>query len=64
MSGTAYSALLVAVMSAATILLRAAPFLIFRKKAPAYVMYLGRVLPPAIPRSSRSRFRSCTSETA
>ena len=48
MSGTAYSALLVAVMSAATILLRAAPFLIFRKKAPAYVMYLGRVLPPAI----------------
>jgi branched-subunit amino acid transport protein AzlD len=48
MSGTAYSALLVAIMSVVTILLRAAPFLVFKNKAPAYVMYLGRVLPPAI----------------
>jgi len=48
MSGTAYSALLVAVMSVVTILLRAAPFLIFKNKAPAYVIYLGQVLPPAI----------------
>ena len=48
MSGTAYSALLVAVMSVVTILLRAAPFLIFKNKAPAYVMYLGQVLPAAI----------------
>ena len=48
MSSTAYSALLVAVMSVVTILLRAAPFLIFNKKAPAYVMYLGQVLPAAI----------------
>ena len=29
-------------------LLRALPFLVFRKKVPAYVSYLGRVLPPAI----------------
>ena len=48
MNSTSYSALLIAVMSAATILLRAAPFLIFKNKAPAYVVYLGQVLPPAI----------------
>ncbi len=48
MNSSAYSALLVAVMSAVTILLRAAPFLVFKKKAPAYVMYLGQVLPAAI----------------
>ena len=48
MSTSAYSALLVAVMSVVTILLRAAPFLVFKKKAPAYVMYLGQVLPAAI----------------
>ena len=48
MSTDSYSALLVAVMSAVTILLRAAPFLIFKKNAPAYVLYLGRVLPAAI----------------
>ena len=48
MSSAAYSALLVAVMSVVTILLRAAPFLIFKKKAPPYVMYLGQVLPAAI----------------
>ena len=35
-------------MSAVTIVLRAAPFLAFKKKAPAYVMYLGQVLPAAI----------------
>ena len=48
MSASAYSALLVAVMSAVTILLRAAPFLIFKRKAPAYVLYLGQVRPAAI----------------
>lgn len=48
MSGSAHAALLVAVMSGVTILLRALPFLVFRKKAPAYVTYLGQVLPPAI----------------
>ena len=48
MNGDSYSALLIAVMSAVTILLRAAPFLVFKNKAPAYVVYLGRVLPAAI----------------
>ena len=48
MSGTAYSALLVAIMSVVTILLRAAPFLIFKSKTPDYIMYLGKVLPAAI----------------
>lgn len=42
------SALLIAVMAAVTILLRFLPFLIFRKKTPGYISYLGRVLPPAI----------------
>lgn len=35
-------------MAAVTVLLRALPFLVFRKKVPAYVTYLGRVLPSAI----------------
>ncbi len=48
MSGTAYSALLVAVMSVVTILLRAMPFLVFKNRTPAYVKYLGQVLPAAI----------------
>ncbi len=48
MSGTAYSAILVAVMSVVTILLRASPFLIFKNRTPAYVRYLGQVLPAAI----------------
>jgi len=48
MSRAAYSALLVAVMSAVTILLRAAPFLVFKNRTPAYVRYLGQVLPAAI----------------
>lgn len=42
------SAILVAAMSVTTILLRALPFFVFRKKTPAYVAYLGEVLPPAI----------------
>ena len=48
MSTVSHSAILVAVMSAVTVLLRALPFLVFREKVPAYVSYLGRVLPPAI----------------
>ena len=48
MSTASHSAVLIAVMSAVTVLLRALPFLVFRKKVPAYVTYLGRVLPPAI----------------
>ncbi|MCR5420553.1 MAG: AzlD domain-containing protein [Lachnospiraceae bacterium] len=42
------SVILIAVMSAVTILLRFLPFLIFRKQTPKYVSYLGRVLPFAI----------------
>ena len=48
MSTVSHSAILVAVMSTVTVLLRVLPFLVFRKKVPAYVTYLGRVLPPAI----------------
>ena len=48
MSMTAHSAVLVAVMSLVTVLLRFLPFMVFRKKVPAYVAYLGRVLPAAI----------------
>ncbi len=44
----AHSAVLVAVMSAVTILLRFLPFLVFRKRVPAYITYLGKALPPAI----------------
>ena len=42
------AAVLVAVMALVTIMLRFLPFLIFRKQTPAYITYLGRVLPPAI----------------
>ena len=42
------AAILVAVMSLVTIALRFLPFLIFRKKTPPYVSYLGQVLPSAI----------------
>ncbi len=48
MSGNLHAALLVAVMAAVTALLRFLPFLVFRHKVPAYVMYLGEVLPAAI----------------
>ncbi len=43
-----HAALLVAVMSIVTILLRALPFLVFKKKVPPFVAYLGKVLPPAL----------------
>ena len=43
-----HSILLIAVMAAVTILLRFLPFLVFRKKTPKYVTYLGKVLPPAV----------------
>ena len=42
------AAVLVAVMAAVTILLRFLPFLVFRKETPPYLVYLGKVLPPAI----------------
>ncbi len=39
---------LIAIMSLGTVLLRFLPFLVFRKKTPPYIAYLGRVLPSAI----------------
>ena len=44
------AAILIAVMSAVTILLRFLPFLIFPagKPTPKYIQYLGRVLPGAV----------------
>lgn len=45
-----HSALIIAVAGAVTIALRFAPFLIFggKRETPAYISYLGRVLPSAI----------------
>ncbi len=47
---TAYSLLIIAVVSLCTIFLRAFPFLIFggKKEVPPTVQYLGKALPPAI----------------
>lgn len=42
------SAAIIGVASLVTIFLRFCPFLIFRKKTPALVMYLGEVLPYSI----------------
>ena len=42
------SAILIAVMSLVTVLIRFLPFFVFRKKTPKYISYLGKVLPPAI----------------
>ena len=41
-------AVLVAVMALTTMALRFLPFLLFRNHTPAYIVYLGRVLPAAI----------------
>ncbi len=49
MTGDMHTALLIAVMAGVTILLRFLPFLVFHNgKTPAYILYLGRVLPFAI----------------
>ncbi|MBR1830156.1 MAG: AzlD domain-containing protein [Atopobiaceae bacterium] len=42
------AAVLVATMAAVTMLTRFLPFIVFRRETPAYVSYLGRVLPAAI----------------
>lgn len=42
------SAVLIAVMSAVTVALRALPFIVFKRQTPPWVANLGRVLPPAI----------------
>lgn len=44
----ARAAVLVLVMAAATWLTRFLPFLVFRRRVPPYIRYLGRVLPAAI----------------
>ena len=41
-------AILIAAMAVVTMLIRFLPFLVFRKKTPKYISYLGKVLPPAI----------------
>ena len=43
-----HTMLLVLTMALVTCLLRFAPFLVFRKSLPSYVVYLGKVLPSAI----------------
>ncbi len=45
---TLTSAALVAVMALVTIALRFLPFWVFRKRVPPVILYLGKVLPPAI----------------
>ena len=42
------SVILIAAMSLTTIMLRFLPILVFRKETPAYITYLGKVLPSAI----------------
>ena len=42
------AAVLVAVMALVTMLLRFLPFIVFRRRTPAYISYLGEVLPPAV----------------
>ena len=42
------AAILIAIMAIVTMLLRFLPFLIFNKKTPAYISYLGEVLPSAL----------------
>ena len=42
------AAILIAAMAVTTMALRFLPFLIFGRKTPAYISYLGKVLPQAI----------------
>ncbi len=42
------TAVLITVMALVTLALRALPFIVFQRRVPCYVSYLGRVLPPAI----------------
>ena len=48
MTASSHSAVLVAVMAAVTMLLRFLPFLVFKKRTPRFISYLGQVLPPAM----------------
>ncbi len=42
------AAILIAVMAIVTMLLRFLPFIVFSKETPAYISYLGKVLPAAL----------------
>ena len=42
------AAILIAVMDIVTMLLRFLPFIVFNKNTPAYISYLGKVLPAAL----------------
>ena len=42
------AAILIAVMAIVTMLLRFLPFIVFNKNTPAYISYLGKVLPAAL----------------
>ena len=42
------AAVLILTMSAVTVMIRALPFIVFSKRTPAYITYLGKVLPSAI----------------
>ena len=48
MNNNAHAAALVLAMAAATWLTRFLPFIVFRRRVPRYIRYLGRVLPAAI----------------
>lgn len=48
MNNNLYLLLAIIIMSAATALLRFAPFFIFRNKTPEVVLYLGKILPQAV----------------
>ncbi|MCR4746686.1 MAG: AzlD domain-containing protein [Lachnospiraceae bacterium] len=41
-------AILISAMAITTMIIRMLPFIIFRKKTPKYISYLGKVLPSAI----------------
>ena len=42
------AAVLIAVMAIVTMILRFLPFMVFNKNTPAYISYLGKVLPAAL----------------
>lgn len=48
MSFDVHAAILIMIMALITCSLRFMPFLIFRKRVPSYIVYLGKVLPSAI----------------
>lgn len=48
MNPSLHTAALIAVMAVGSALLRFLPFLIFRHRTPAFIAYLGKVLPSAI----------------